>query len=160
MNIVEPSAEDVTLSAAMDLAGVSDKTLRRAVRAGELPRRYIQTPRGLRLVFRRADLDRWMAAHTRRRRVVVPPPAPPVIHAALSDVVLPLLAVLDRAQAAMAVASRQLEQHEQQLSSARTTIDLLIAQLADADGAVAKVAPEAADDAVELTATASGPRPS
>src|SRR5262245_44995924 len=105
MNIVEPSAEDVTLRAAMDLAGVSDKTLRRAVHAGELPRRYIQMPRGLQLVFRRAHLERWMAAHTRRRRVVVPPPAPPVIHAAVRDAVLPLIAVLDRAQATMAAVS-------------------------------------------------------
>jgi hypothetical protein len=160
MNIVEPSPEDVTLRAAMDLAGVSDKTLRRAVHAGELPRHYIQTPRGLQLVFRRADLERWMAAHTRRRRVVVPPPAPPVIHAAVRDAVLPLIAVLDRAQAAMAAVFRQLERHEQQLASARTTIDRLIAQLADADGAVAKAAPEATDDRSELTATASGPLPS
>jgi hypothetical protein len=54
----------------------------------------------------------------------------------------------------MAAVFRQLERHEQQLASARTTIDRLIAQLAGADGAVAKAAPEATDDSSELTATA------
>jgi hypothetical protein len=47
---------------------------------------------------------------------------------------------------------RQPERHEQQLTSARTTIDPLVAQRTDAGGAVGKVASETAGDEAEMTA--------
>jgi predicted DNA-binding transcriptional regulator AlpA len=148
MNIGEPSAEDMSLRDAMELAGVSDKTVRRAVRTGELPRRYRVSAHGPQLVFLRADVERWIVAHQWRQRVVVPPPAPTVIHAAVCAAVQQMNTVLTRSQAALADTSRRLEQHEQQLAMVRTTIDRLTAQLTSAglragDNSGEKIAAEA-----------------
>lgn len=60
--IVERSDHDLTLDEAAYLAGRSPKTLRRAVRSGELPRRYILGPRGPQLVFESAALRAWISA--------------------------------------------------------------------------------------------------
>jgi hypothetical protein len=134
MDIVEPSADDVGIRDAMALAGVSAKTLRRAVHAGELPRRYSPGEHGLQLVFPRAAVERWSAAHRRRRRAAAPPsPAPAaVMHSAVLDAVWRMNASLTRSRAAMADVSRQLEQHEQHLTSARLLLDRLTVQLASA----------------------------
>jgi predicted DNA-binding transcriptional regulator AlpA len=151
MNIGEPSAEDISLRDAMELAGVSDRTVRRAVRTGELPRRYRVSAHGPQLVFLRADVERWIVAHRWRQRVVVPPPAPTVLHTAVSAAVQQLTIVMTRSQAAMAAmadVSKRLEQHEQQLAMVRTTIDRLTAQLTSAglragDNSSEKIAAEA-----------------
>jgi len=58
MNIVEPSADHLTLEEAVQLVGLGDKTLRRALQAGELPRCYVVGARGPHLVFLRADVER------------------------------------------------------------------------------------------------------
>ena len=55
-----PLADDLTLAEAAALAGRSAKTLRRAVRSGRLPRRYTTGPYGPRIVFARADVQRFL----------------------------------------------------------------------------------------------------
>jgi predicted DNA-binding transcriptional regulator AlpA len=66
MEIVEPSTNQISLEEAAHLAGVSTKTVRRAAVAGQLPRSYVLSERGPRLVFQRDDLDRWLARRHRK----------------------------------------------------------------------------------------------
>jgi hypothetical protein len=54
------------------------------------------------------------------------------MHSAVLDAVWRMNASLTRSRAAMADVSRQLEQHEQHLTSARLLLDRLTAQLASA----------------------------
>jgi predicted DNA-binding transcriptional regulator AlpA len=135
MEIREPSYDDLSVRDVLVFAGVSDKTLRRAVRAGELPRRYILGARGPQLVFRRVDVERWLAAHTRRRprHADVTPSALARVDATLLDILRPLHAALIRSQEAMADVCAQLEKQAQQVAVARAVIDGLAAQIACAD---------------------------
>jgi len=55
-----PLADELTLAEAAALAGRSAKTLRRAVSSGQLPRRYTTGPYGPRMVFARADVQRFL----------------------------------------------------------------------------------------------------
>src|SRR5690349_2362735 len=124
MQIVEPTEEDLSLADATRLTGYgSDKTLRRAVHNGELPRLYVQTARGPALVFLRADIERWFAQHRRRQRAAAPVPEPTDMQSAVRDTVCRLSATLTASQAAMAGMLRQLEQQAQQLAMAQSTID-------------------------------------
>jgi hypothetical protein len=159
MQIVKPTDEDLSLADATRLTGYgAEKTLRRAVRAGELPRRYIMTARGPALVFRRADVERWSAQRRqgRRQRAAVPTPVPTMTHSAVLDAVCRMNETLTSSRTAIAGMLRQLEQHEQQLGSARATIDRLRAQLAHADAPARQDGSEATDNETAMTAMASG----
>jgi peptidoglycan hydrolase CwlO-like protein len=72
MDIVQPTAEDISLEEAAAMARVSTKTVRRATGSGLLPRTYVISPRGPRLVFQRDALDRWLATRHRKPREATP----------------------------------------------------------------------------------------
>jgi CheY-like chemotaxis protein len=137
MNIVEPTSGDVTLNEAIQIAGcASAKTLRRAVKAGELPRRYIVTVHGPQLVFLRADLEHWMAQRKRsRRRRTAPAPAPAAaVQTVLLETVRLLLASSSSLHAAIEALAARLEQQDNQLAYARGALDRLAVLLTDAPG--------------------------
>jgi hypothetical protein len=132
MTNIERSPEDITIRDAMRLAGVSDQLLRRALQRGELPRRYVQTARGLQLVFQRAALQRWIAgrrAPRRRRAVVRVMPTPAVSPVTLLDALRQLGRALTEALAAMADLSVQLAQQQDQLTDLCKAIAGLAAPL-------------------------------
>jgi predicted DNA-binding transcriptional regulator AlpA len=51
----------LTLPEAATVAGCSPQSIRRAIRAGTLPRHYVTGKYGAQLVVARADLERWIA---------------------------------------------------------------------------------------------------
>jgi predicted DNA-binding transcriptional regulator AlpA len=145
MNIVEPSAEHLTLDEAVRIVGLGDKTLRRAVQAGELPRRYVVGARGPHLVFLRADVERWLdvravrtGARGRRspRRAGVTDAAPPGQNWAESlAIVTQLQATLEDNGATMASLMARLAQQSSAMAEAQTTITRLVNKLAELEGA-------------------------
>jgi len=60
------TATTVTLQDAAVFAGVSERTLRRAAKDGEIAVHYADHRGGARIMIKRADLERWNAARTRR----------------------------------------------------------------------------------------------
>lgn len=72
MNIVDPSPDDITIRKAAAAARLSEKSLRRAVQAGLLPRRYVYSKHGLQLVFRPGEVERWLTEQPVRRRTRTP----------------------------------------------------------------------------------------
>jgi CheY-like chemotaxis protein len=137
MNIVEPTADDMTLQEAIQIVGCSSaKTLRRAVKAGDLPRRYIMTAHGPQLVFLRADLERWMAQRKRSprgRKAAATAPAASV-QTVLLGTVRRLLDEASSLHAAVETLAARLEQQDSQLANARGALDRLAALLTDTPG--------------------------
>jgi hypothetical protein len=71
MHIVDPRPDYLLLRDLVARAGCTAKTVRRAVRLGELPRRYAVGKHGPQLVFMPAEVERWLKtsdAHPRRGR--------------------------------------------------------------------------------------------
>ena len=69
MDIVDSSPDHLNLHVASRLAGCSTKTLRRAIQDGHFPRHYVLSPRGPQLVFRRQDLEHWVAERGAKSRM-------------------------------------------------------------------------------------------
>lgn len=68
MDIVQRATDDLTLREAVALTGLGAKTIRRAVRAGTLPRRYSACLQGLQLVIARPALEQWLRDASPRRQ--------------------------------------------------------------------------------------------
>jgi hypothetical protein len=146
VNIVEATIADVSLEEATQIAGVSGKTLRRAMRQGELPRRYILTLHGPQLVFARAQLEGWRARRTapgRRQRhaPAAPRPTSIAVQTAVSDALRHLQRALRQSQTALRNMASQLEQQEQQLSITRATLEQLVAQVTAVEASGPSAAP-------------------
>jgi hypothetical protein len=142
MNIVDSSIEDVYLDEAVRLTGRCAKTLRRAVQYGQLPRRYVMSPRGPQLVFARAALEQWQRtrrpeADSRRvRRAEAPVDAAMLTRQELMESlsrVARLQATLDENRAAMARLMSGLAQQAATISDAQATIVRLVGRLADVE---------------------------
>jgi hypothetical protein len=130
MTIIDPSPDHITIKEATRLAGVSDKLIRRALRRGMLPRRYVLTARGPQLVFTRGDLERWRAQYTTRRRQGEAAPEPAAAHAALLDALWRLEHTLAQSQAGLVDLSAQLAQQQDELVGVRAAIGSLAAAMA------------------------------
>ncbi len=66
LHIVESNPDDIVIDEVAKQVGCSTKTIRRAVQAGYLPRRYVKGARGLELVFRASEVERWLATRHQR----------------------------------------------------------------------------------------------
>jgi predicted DNA-binding transcriptional regulator AlpA/uncharacterized coiled-coil protein SlyX len=66
LHIVESNPDDIVIDEVARRVGCSTKTIRRAVQAGYLPRRYVKGARGLELVFRSSEVERWLATRHQR----------------------------------------------------------------------------------------------
>lgn len=118
------------------MAGCSVKTLRRAVRVGQLRQRYAMSPRGPVLLFGADDLTNWRVANpprAHRGRVRPPaqarPPSPAETLAALQVVVADLqaaLAVVRQALARLQPRQHQGADHEPLLPKIEEIASLLI----------------------------------
>jgi predicted DNA-binding transcriptional regulator AlpA len=144
MNIVEPSAEHLTLDEAVRIVGLGDKTLRRAVQAGELPRRYVVGARGPHLVFLRADVEKWLderavragarGRRSPRRAGLTDAPALGQNWAESLAIVTQLQATLEDNGATMASLMARLAQQSSAMVEAQTTITRLVTRLAELEG--------------------------
>jgi hypothetical protein len=140
MNIVDSSVEDIYLEEAVRLTGRCAKTLRRAVQNGQLPRRYVMSPRGPQLVFARPALEQWRRTRRpetegrRGRRAEVPVNAATLSQQELMESlsrVVRLQTTLDENRAAMARLMSGLAQQAATISDAQATIVRLVGRLAD-----------------------------
>jgi predicted DNA-binding transcriptional regulator AlpA len=152
MNIVEPSADHLTLEEAVQLVGLGDKTLRRALQAGELPRRYVVGARGPHLVFLRSDVEQWMRrraprlgargrrANGHREATELMSPAAHSWAQSLATIAQ-LQAALEESRSVMAALMARLNQQSAAMVEAQLTIAHLAARLAELDSATHKDVP-------------------
>ena len=61
MTALTPTDQELSLVEAASVAGVSTRTIRRAITEGKLPRQYVSTAHGAQLSLPRATIERWMA---------------------------------------------------------------------------------------------------
>jgi hypothetical protein len=68
MHIVDARPGDISLHEIAGRADCAEKTVRRAIAAGELPRRYVVSPRGPQLVFSPAEVKQWLEVRSNRHQ--------------------------------------------------------------------------------------------
>jgi len=137
MEIVQPTTEDISLEEAAVLARVSTKTLRRAAAAGILPRTYVISERGPRLVFQRDLFDQWLAARRRKpRRAPTSSPglAQPAGHRAsweeVRESVVAFQSTLESSRQAIDQLATQLQRQDSSAAQAQATLAKLHETLA------------------------------
>jgi predicted DNA-binding transcriptional regulator AlpA len=133
VNFVDPSPDDLTPEEAARIAGVSARTLRRAIRRGALPRRYVIGPRGWQLVFRRKELDPWCAERAlqqRGRRYVRQASRGPVALGDLRAELATLRKRIDDSRASRRQLAALLETQEQILAEVQEALSRLAVMLA------------------------------
>jgi peptidoglycan hydrolase CwlO-like protein len=136
MEFIQPTAEDISLEEAAAIARVSTKTLRRAAASGILPRTYVISERGPRLVFQRDILDRWLATRRRKPRrapATSPNPALRADHPSWQEVRESLAAfqsTLESSRRAIAGLAAQLQRQDGSVAQAQATLAKLNETLA------------------------------
>lgn len=134
MNISDPHSDDVTLQEVAHHAGCTVKTVRRAIQAGQLSRRYVMSPRGPQLVFTPAEVDAWIGERTGRRRTRQQPGqgcggAATADWSRLSEQVAQLQALLAQSCAAITALSAQVVAQHDELAEVRSAVGTLTARL-------------------------------
>jgi predicted DNA-binding transcriptional regulator AlpA/uncharacterized coiled-coil protein SlyX len=145
LHIVESNPDDIVIDEVARKVGCSTKTIRRAVQAGYLPRRYVKGARGLELVFRSSEVERWLA--TRHQRLASAangaggldslgtPGAP------LSLQLREARAILEARQDALDRLSRGLLEAQQSLDKLSQQLDVLAGKLVGVEEILDRVAP-------------------
>ncbi len=138
MNVVELSPDDITMQEAAARSGFCEKTLRRAVQRGQLPRRYTHSAHGPQLVFGLVDLDRWLAQRPHRPygpglRQHRPALAAEPSLAEIRRTVVHMQASLDNNHMAIMQLARQVQSQVNVLHEMQAAIALLATQLTSHD---------------------------
>jgi hypothetical protein len=134
MNISDPRQDDVTLQEVAQHAGCTVKTVRRAIQAGQLSRRYVMSARGPQLVFTPAEVEQWLGDRVGRRRAGHQPAqarggASQADWAQLSERVMQLHTALLESRTTMAAISAKLSEQDAILVEARDALATLAVRL-------------------------------
>jgi predicted DNA-binding transcriptional regulator AlpA len=145
LHIVESNPDDIVIDEVAKKVGCSTKTIRRAVQAQQLPRRYVKGARGLELVFRTSEVERWLATRHQRSAALAngaggldslgTPGAP------LSLQLREARALLEARQAKVDQLSRGLLEAQQSLDKLSQQLDTLASKLVGVEEILDRVAP-------------------
>jgi uncharacterized coiled-coil protein SlyX/predicted DNA-binding transcriptional regulator AlpA len=142
LHIVESNPDDIVIDDVASRVGCSTKTIRRAVQAGYLPRRYVKGARGLELVFRTSEVERWLATrHHRLGSSANGQDAAASTGASLNLQLREARAILEARQDAVDRLSRGLLEAQQSLDKLSQQLDALAGKLTGIEEVLDRVAP-------------------